>query len=54
MKLATFTTKGSEDPRYGFKKEEYIIDILYLSKFLHVCLFIPPKCGVAISVPFVS
>ena len=34
MKLATFTTEGSEDPRYGFKKEEYIIDILYLSKFL--------------------
>ena len=34
MKLATFTTKGSEDPRYGFKKEEHIIDILYLSKFL--------------------
>ena len=35
MKLATFTTEDSEDPRYGFKKEEYIIDILYLSKFLH-------------------
>ena len=34
MKLATFTTKGNEDPRYGFKKEKYIIDILYLSKFL--------------------
>ena len=34
MKLATFTTEGSEDPRYGFKNEEYIIDILYLSKFL--------------------
>ena len=34
MKLATFTTEGSEKPRYGFKKEKYIIDILYLSKFL--------------------
>ena len=34
MKLATFTTESNEDPRYGFKKEEYIIDILYLSKFL--------------------
>ena len=34
MKLATFTTKGNENPRYGFKKEKYIIDILYLSKFL--------------------
>ena len=21
MKLATFTTKGNENPRYGFKKE---------------------------------
>ena len=34
MKLATFTTEGNEEPRYGFKKEKYIIDILYLSKFL--------------------
>ena len=23
MKLATFTTEGSKDPRYGFKKEKY-------------------------------
>ena len=23
MKLATFTTEGSENPRYGFKKEDY-------------------------------
>ena len=34
MKLATFTTKGNEDPRYGFKQKEYIIDILYFSKLL--------------------
>ena len=34
MKLATFTTKGNDNPRYGFKKGKYIIDILYLSKFL--------------------
>ena len=34
MKFATFTTKGNKNPRYGFKKEDYIIDILYLSKFL--------------------
>ena len=34
MKLATFTTESNEDPRYGFKNKEYIIDILYLSKFL--------------------
>ena len=24
MKLATFTTEGNEDPRYGFKQKEYI------------------------------
>ena len=34
MKLATFTTESNEYPRYGFKKKEYIIDLLYLSKFL--------------------
>ncbi|MDC3166548.1 fumarylacetoacetate hydrolase family protein, partial [Candidatus Marinimicrobia bacterium] len=34
MKFATFTTNVNKNPRYGFKKEKYIVDILYLSKFL--------------------
>ena len=34
MKLATFKAKDIKDARYGFKRGEYIVDILYLSKFL--------------------
>ena len=34
MKFATYTTANNREPRFGFKKEEYIVDILYLSKFL--------------------
>ena len=34
MKFATFTTDNNKLPRYGFKKENYVVDILHLSKFL--------------------
>ena len=34
MKFATFTTSNNKLPRYGFKKGNYIVDILHLSKFL--------------------
>ena len=34
MKLATFKAKDVRDPRYGFKRGEHVVDILYLSKFL--------------------
>ena len=33
MKFATFTTSNNKLPRYGFKKGNYIVDILHLSKF---------------------
>ena len=34
MKLATFKAEDIRDPRYGFKRGEHVVDILYLSKFL--------------------
>ena len=34
MKLATFKTKDVVSPRYGFKRGDHIVDVLYLSKFL--------------------
>ena len=33
MKFATFTTSNNKLPRYGFKKGNYIVDVLHLSKF---------------------
>ena len=34
MKFATFKTKNSRNSRYGFKRGEHIVDILYLKQFL--------------------
>ena len=34
MKLATYKAKDIRDARYGFKRGEYIVDVLYLYKFL--------------------
>ena len=34
MKLATFKTKDVVSPRYGFKRGDHVVDVLYLSKFL--------------------
>ena len=29
MKFATYTLKGNLQPRFGFKKDKYIVDILH-------------------------
>ena len=34
MKLATFKTKNIRNPRYGFKRGEHVVDILYLKQIL--------------------
>ena len=34
MKLATFKTKSGENSRYGFKRGEHVVDIIYLAQFL--------------------
>ena len=29
MKFATYTLEGSNQPRFGFKKDKYIVDVLH-------------------------